>query len=403
MTTTRLLAVHHGGGIGGAPVSLLKLLAALDRTQFEPHVLFTEKGDIQAYARDLHVEAEVVPTGGAFFYSAHAQLTTRSVARFVRTFPTAVETARKILRSRRPDLVHLNTSVLLAWASAARRERLPVVWVVREVLGPNPWLRAWHARFISRHARKVVAISDAVAACLPGRVERVDNAVDLADFRLDLLDQQPTIRSELGIQSDAQVVMVVGSVQRPKGHWLMLDALPFFPPQAELVLVTGGVDAESYVQQPKGRVKHALGLPLDNLDAFMRDARQRGLADRINVTGYQRDVARAIAAADVLVFPSLEPEGFGRPIIEAMALARPVVATDVGPSRDLIGVGTGRLVPPEPMALASAVGDLLGSAVDVRRRMGRAGRARVEACFSLERQVAEMSAVYRQALEPERV
>src|SRR3954470_2408587 len=135
--TTRLLAVHHGGGIGGAPVSLLKLLAALDRDEFEPHVLFTEKGDILAYARELNVEADVVPTGGAFFYSAHAQLTARSVAHFVRTFPTAVETARKMLRSRRPDLVHLNTSVLLAWAAAARRERLPVVWVVREVLGPN--------------------------------------------------------------------------------------------------------------------------------------------------------------------------------------------------------------------------------------------------------------------------
>ncbi|HEY2596689.1 MAG TPA: glycosyltransferase family 4 protein, partial [Chloroflexota bacterium] len=115
-----------------------------------------------------------------------------------------------------------------------------------------------------------------------------------------------------------------------------------------------------------------------------------------------RDVARAIAAADVVVFPSLEPEGFGRPIIEAMALARPVVATDVGPSRDLLGIGPGRLVPPEPMALASAIGDLLTSP-DVRQNMGRAGRARVEACFGLDRQVAEMSAVYRNTLEPERV
>jgi glycosyltransferase involved in cell wall biosynthesis len=85
-----------------------------------------------------------------------------------------------------------------------------------------------------------------------------------------------------------------------------------------------------------------------------------------------------------------------------MALARPVVATDVGPSRDLLGVGTGRLVPPDATALASAVGDVLGSS-EMRQRMGRAGRARVEACFGLDRQVAEMSAVYRGALEPERV
>jgi glycosyltransferase involved in cell wall biosynthesis len=398
----RILAVHHGGGIGGAPVSLLKLLAALDRSAFDPHVIFTEQGEVLEYARHLDVPAEIVPTGGAFFYSAHARLSLRSVTHFVRTFPRAVQAARAALRRHRPDLVHLNTSVLLAWAAAARRERLPVVWVVREVLGPNPWLRRWHARFITRHSRRVVAISDAVAACLPGRVDRVDNAVDLDDFRLDLLDERPAIRLQLGVAPEAQVVMLVGSVQRPKGHWLMLDALPFLPPRAELVLVTGGVDAETYVHQPKGRVKRALGLPLDNLDAYLRDARRRGLADRVNVTGFQRDVARAIAAADVLVFPSLEPEGFGRPIIEAMALARPVVATDVGPSRDLLGVGTGRLVPPVASALASAVGDLLGSP-ETRERMGRAGRSRVEACFSLKRQVAEMSAVYREALERERV
>ncbi|HEY1297556.1 MAG TPA: glycosyltransferase family 4 protein [Chloroflexota bacterium] len=400
--TTALLAVHHGGGIGGAPVSLLKLLAALDKNEFAPHAVFTESGDLLDYARTLAVPAEVVPTGGAFFYSAHARLGTRSIARFLRTFPQSVHNARRALRSRHPDLVHLNTSVLLAWAAAARRERLPVVWVIREVLGPNPLLRRWHARFIVRHARRVVAISDAVAACLPGRVDRVDNAVDLDEFRLDLLDQRPAIRTELGVAPDAQVVMVVGSVQRPKGHWLVLDALPFLPPRAELVLVTGGVDVEDYAHHPKGRVKRALGLPLDNLDAFMRDARQRGVADRINVTGYRRDVARAVAAADVVVFPSLAPEGFGRPIIEAMALARPVVATDVGPSRDLLGVGTGRLVPPDATALASAVGDVLGSS-EMRQRMGRAGRARVEACFGLDRQVAEMSAVYRGALEPERV
>src|SRR5262249_28157547 len=151
----------------------------------------------------------------------------RSLSRFLRTFPAAVQTARAALRQHRPDLLHLNTSVLLAWAAAARRQRVPVVWMVREVLGPNPLLRRWHAEFILRHARRTVAISDAVAACFPNArsVERVYNAVDLAEFRLDLLDGAAAERARLGLPPDAQVVMLVGSVQRPKGHWLALDAL----------------------------------------------------------------------------------------------------------------------------------------------------------------------------------
>jgi glycosyltransferase involved in cell wall biosynthesis len=396
--SSRILAVHHGGGVGGAPVSLVALLSALDSAEFSPHAVFTEAGEVVDYAVQRGVSAEVVPTGGAFFYSAHARLSSRSVSRFLRTFPSAVQAARATLRERRPDLVHLNTSVLLAWAAAARRQRVPVVWMVREVLGPNPMLRRWHAEFILRHARRTVAISDAVAACFPHQrsVERVYNAVDLGEFRLELLQEAAAERARLGLPPDAQVVMVVGSVQRPKGHWLMLEALAQLPPGVHLVLVTGGAGA-AYAQSPKGRVKRVLRVPLDNLDALLRDARGRGLADRVHVTGFRRDVAPVVAAADVLVFPSLEPEGFGRPIIEAMALARPVVATDVGPSRELLGLGPGRLVPPEAGALASTLTDLLGSA-EMRQHMGRAGRARVEACFTLERQVAEMSAIYRQCL-----
>jgi glycosyltransferase involved in cell wall biosynthesis len=108
-------------------------------------------------------------------------------------------------------------------------------------------------------------------------------------------------------------------------------------------------------------------------------------------------MARQLTAADVLVFPSLEPEGFGRPIIEAMASGLPVVATDVGPSAEILGPEAGLLVRPEATCLAAALGGLLDSP-DQRARMGRAGRKRVEATFSLERQVAEMSAIYHEAL-----
>jgi glycosyltransferase involved in cell wall biosynthesis len=394
------LAVHQGGGVGGAPVSLLKLLAGLDAAAFQPEAIFTEPGGILEYARDLGVPAKVVPTGGAFFYSAHARLGPRSLARFVRTFPSAVQIARKTLRQARPDVLHLNTSVLLAWAAAARRERVPVVWMVREVLGPNPTLRRWHANFILRHARRVVAISDAVRNCFPNphdaRLRRVYNTVDLTEFPLDLLDNAPSVRAELGVSPDRYIVMALGAVQRVKGHWLLLDALRRLDePKTDLVLVTGGVDP-AYAQSLRGRVKRGLGLPLDNLDALLRDARRLGLAERVHVTGFRRDVARVLSAADVLVFPSLQPEGFGRPIIEAMALARPVVATSIGPSAELLGLESGVLVPPEAGSLAAALGDLLRSPTQ-RAQMGRAGRKRVVACFTLDRQVAEMTAIYREA------
>jgi glycosyltransferase involved in cell wall biosynthesis len=167
-------------------------------------------------------------------------------------------------------------------------------------------------------------------------------------------------------------------------------------PDTHLVVVAGGV-GRGYAATWRGRVKRTLLLPMDNLDAFLRDAHRRGLGKRVHATGFRRDVARLLSAADVLAFPSLEPEGFGRPIIEAMAMACPVVATDIGPSRELLGADAGELVPPDADRLANALSRLLRSP-DERARMGRAGRARVAACFTLDRQVAAMSGVYHEAL-----
>jgi glycosyltransferase involved in cell wall biosynthesis len=381
---------------------LLTLLAALDGETFQARALFTEAGPILEYAHELRVPAIVVPTGGAFFYSAHARLGPRSLARFVRTFPAAVSRAQTVLRTERTDLLHLNTSVLLAWAAAARRERVPVVWVVREVLGPNRLVRRWHARFIQRHSRCLVAISDAVRACFPPQAEvrRVYNAVDLSKFRLELLDQRAQARADLGLAPDQPTVMAIGSVQRPKGHWLLLDAFERLYTtglytNARLVLVCGGA-SPLYTSSPRGRLKRALGLPLDELDALLRDARRKHLADRVVVTGFRRDVPRVLAAADVLAFPSLAAEGFGRPIIEAMAMARPVVATDVGPSAELLGDRAGLVVPPRVAPLAEALRSVLTSP-EQAAALGKAGRQRVEARFSLDRQVAEMGAVYAEA------
>jgi glycosyltransferase involved in cell wall biosynthesis len=392
--------VHQGGGVGGAPVSLLSLLAALDRQKFVAEAVFTEPGAALDRAASLGVPARVLPTGGAFYYSAHARPDPRMLARFLRTFPTAVQQAQAWLRVHRPDVLHLNTSVLIGWAAAARREQVPVVWMVREVLGPNPTLRAWQVRTILATARRVVTISTAVAACFPPthRLRIVPNAVDLLTFSLDRLSARDAVRAELGLAQDEQALVVLGSVQHAKGHWLLLDALAQVVgrrSRTRLVLVTGGVDA-GYAASGRGRVKRALHLPLDNLDALLRDARRRGLGNRLLVTGVQHDVARVLSAADVVVFPSLEPEGFGRPLIEGMAMRRAVLATDVGPSASILG-DAGVLVPPIADSMSDALVALL-DAPDWRERLGSIGRRRVEREFTLDSQVAAMESIYRQAV-----
>jgi glycosyltransferase involved in cell wall biosynthesis len=80
-----------------------------------------------------------------------------------------------------------------------------------------------------------------------------------------------------------------------------------------------------------------------------------------------------------------------------MAMARPVVATDIGPSAEILGPDAGVLVAPEAAAMAAAIESLL-QRPEQRAALGRAGRQRATACFGLERQLAAMTTVYREAI-----
>lgn len=392
----RLLGVHQGGEMGGAPVSLVTLFAGLEQTAFTPRLAFTEPGGAVSLARARQLAVDVVPTGGALYYSAHATLSLRTLTRFLRTYALSVQRAQRYLRTSRPDILHLNTSVLFAWAAAARREHVPVLWYVREVLGPQPTLRSWQAGYILRHASTVVATSNAVRRSFPrgAPVRVVPNALDLAEFRLSLLAERGQVRQELGIAERDAAVMMLGSVQRPKGHWLLLDAFARVLercPDALLVLVCGGAREEN-ARSRRGRVKRVLGLPLDNLEALLEDADRRGLRNRIRVTGFRTDVPRVLAAADLVVFPSLLPEGFGRPLIEALAMQRPVVATNVGPTREILGA-TGTLTAANSAALARAMVSALTDR-ETSARLAALGRARVESLFSLPQQVSSLATLY---------
>jgi glycosyltransferase involved in cell wall biosynthesis len=128
-------------------------------------------------------------------------------------------------------------------------------------------------------------------------------------------------------------------------------------------------------------------------------ARRHGLADRVTFLGWRRDLDRIYADLDVVVLTSAN-EGSPVSLIEAMAAARPVVATRVGGVPDLVEHGVnGLLVPPgDPPAVADAITTLLADA-DRRRAMGNAGRKRVRDAHGVDRLVADVDRLYSELVE----
>ncbi|MDA2936686.1 glycosyltransferase [Acidobacteria bacterium AH-259-A15] len=403
----KILYIHHGGGLGGAPVSMLQLAAGLDRDRFEPLAVFTQEGPVLKYARELGVPARIVPMRSAFFYSTLAPLSLRTLWPFFRYYWRTVRLAKNLVEAVKPDLVHLNTSVLVPAAVGTKQTGTPIVWHVREPAGPNTILRHWHVARIQSLSDYIVTNSKYVARDYvgPKPVAVIHNALDKGRFSPGGDEVRKRVRAELDLPVEAPVVGIIGTAQAIKGHYFLVEAAPLVvknTPGVRFLVVAGGV-GEDYARTAKGRVKRLLGLPLDNLDRMRRLVRELGLNRHFVYSGFTTEIPEMIVAMDLLVFPSLVPEGFGRPLIEAMAMGCPVVATEIGPTREVVGDHSAVLVRPgDVQGLADAIVDVLRHP-EKAKRLGDTGRCRFLKQFEMTSMQTKLRGVYHQVLRGRRV
>jgi len=132
----KILYIHHGQGLGGAPLSLLYLVEGLDKSLYHPIVLFLKDSEVVELYKSRGIEV-VGPLNLSDF--AHTKIwwyRAQSFHHLVKAIKDHIKTVKIIapywLNKIKPDIVHLNTSSLLAWGKAAYRSGIPVAWHVRE-------------------------------------------------------------------------------------------------------------------------------------------------------------------------------------------------------------------------------------------------------------------------------
>lgn len=291
-----------------------------------------------------------------------------------------------------------------AWALAAAGQRRPMV--VGTVHSSR--VRSIEDRELLRHLTPrmdhLVAVSRAIVRKLEaeGRagapISLIYNGIDLA--RYEEPEVCGTLQREYGIPADARVAGVVARLEPEKGHPTLLEAWPRVlaaVPGAHLLIVGEGSQREALEAQ-------AAELGLLGGPSAGRSPAGRSPAGRPSVTftGRRDDVPAVTAALDVAVLPSYR-EAQGLSILEAMALGRPVVASEVGGIPEMVEHGrTGLLVPPhDPDALAGAIVRLLTDAA-LARTLGAAGRELVHERFCAELMVRAIETIYDEAVADER-
>lgn len=194
-------------------------------------------------------------------------------------------------------------------------------------------------------------------------------------------DARQRLRQSFGIEPNHVLVGQIGDVIPRKGLLYLVRSLPAVlaqNPQVRLLVVGQAKNSADYVEQIK------------------READELDVAHAIHWAGQRRDVADLLAAIDIVALASLE-ESLGLSLLEAMAAARPVVASRVGGIPEVVVDGeTGLLVPPtDTKALAAGIVRLAADPA-LRTRLGAAGRARVTAHFSTAAITDQIESVYRQ-------
>jgi len=408
----RILYIHHGYGIGGAPLSLLFLLQKLDREKYEPVVLCLYESAAAGLYRKEGIETyvdgaikEFGHTTLCWYRISHPWELMQLVFRTLQLAPSIWATMR-FLEEHPADLVHLNSSGLPACAIGARRAGVPVVWHIREPLAPGYFglRRALLRRCIHKYADRVIAIceNDANQLIRDKRVRVVYNFVDFDQFDRHISGDE--FRSELGLNENTRLVAMLGGVSEVKGTLPFVQALKYVKEKqsdVRFLIVGHSGFADDGGGALKEKIKR-LAKKLMSVAAYSQRVfkfiKQEDLEKDVVFTGVRRDIPQILAAADLLVFPSITPH-FARPIIEAGAIAKPVVASDLGGPRELVRHGeTGFLVPPEdPKALAEAIIEIL-SDDQLARRQGEAGYAQARKLFDADVNAAQTFALYDEPL-----
>jgi glycosyltransferase involved in cell wall biosynthesis len=297
----------------------------------------------------------------------------------------------RLLESRRIDVLHSH----LFWASlfaspVGRLCRVPLVVEtphLREL-----WRRGWKRsyaidRLAGRFVHQYIAVSEANRRYLlqdkrlpAHKIVVIHNGRDISVF--DPGRRPPVgLREALGFADTDPVLVVVGRLEPQKGHRVLLEALPAIRsrfPSVRLVCVGEG----------------SLRGALEGLAA------ERHLDDSVRFVGHRSDVIDWLALADITVLPSFY-EGLPLAAIESLAAGRPMVATDVDGSPEVVvHERTGLLVPPgDPVRLAGAVCRLLADPA-LRARLAVAGRHWVAELFDQRRQVQRTAALYLVRVSP---
>ena len=341
--------------------------------------------------------ALVVSNGGASVHelkrvkAEHIEMPVHSKNPFV--MYTNIQRLEKLIRDEGVDIVHARSRAP-AWSAcfAAKRAEVPFVTTFHGTYSAsNAFKRKYNS--VMAMGERVIAISKFIGGHLhqvygapATKIRIIHRGVNLERFDPATVtaERVTVLASNWRLEDGLPVVMLPGRLTRWKGQIMFIEAIAKMTRRDLRCLLVGG---------DQGRTEYRQGL--ENL------VNSRDLGEIVRIVDHCDDMAAAYMLTDVVVSASTDPEAFGRVLVEAQAMGRPIVASDHGGARETVIEGeTGWLFPPGDVeALAATLDKVLGLSREIRSALAEKAIANVRENFSKQAMCDKTLDVYREVLE----
>ena len=303
---------------------------------------------------------------------------------------------KELIQKEKVTILHARSRAP-AWSAykAARSLGVPFVTTYHAAYGSKSVLKTFYNSVMARGDR-VIAISHFIQNHLiqkyqsyawfdSSKIRLIQRGIDLDYFDPSAVSQKRLnhLSESWEIPPSMRLILLPGRISRSKGHRVVIHALSLMKQTNVMAIFVGSARGhESY------------------RDRLLQEASTLDLEGRVKWFPPCPDIPAAYKLADVIVCPSLVPEGFGRLMAESQAMQKPIIASDCGASSEVIEQGTtGWLIPPnDPAALAQVLDEVLQLPQEQLDRMGEIGRERIKSYFSKESMTSKTIEVYKEFL-----
>lgn len=278
-----------------------------------------------------------------------------------------------------PRIIHCNSATSFPsffWALIAKILKIPFVLHVRVVDKA-----AFKDDIIAYLSCKIIVISEAVKNKLPikwhNKIVKIYNSVDFRDFKA--LTDKERLKNETGFFENEKIIGIFSRLVKWKGHGLFLGAAR--------IIIDRGFKCKFLIVGDGEEYKNIKNKILE-----------LNLSDYTVMTGYRKNIADYMNICDIVVNPSIEPEPFGRVIIEAMSLFKPVIASDAGGPLEIIENGIdGVLCRPDAESISLNIIKLLENKEFLMNIAINAHKKAIEN-FDICRQIEKIENLYKEIL-----